>query len=199
MTIAGRILSRISGSDVVAASDFVDLGSRDAVDKALQRLVKHAKLRRIDRGLYDLVRVNGLTKTTAAPDPSQVIAAVGRRDNLKILVDGMTAANDLGLANNVPGQVVVHVNARLKKITLGKSVITFKQTAPSRLYWAGRPAMRLVQALRWLRDVKTHDELLSDLLRLASDEQMADLKNGQAYLPIYMQEILRIAFEVRGL
>ena len=34
-------------------SDFVDLASRDAVDKALQRLTKVGTLRRIDRGLYD--------------------------------------------------------------------------------------------------------------------------------------------------
>lgn len=199
MTTAERILSLIKGSDVVTASDFVDLASRDAVDKALQRLVKGGKLRRIDRGLYDLVRVNNLTKTVAAPDTVQVIAAVGRRDNLALLVDGMTAANALGLTNNVPGQVVVHVNARLKKISLGRSVITFKQTAASRLFWAGRPAVYLVQAFRWLRDVKTDDELLSDLVRLASDHQMTDLRNGQAYLPIYMQEILRRALEIRGI
>ena len=34
-------------------SDFVDLASRDAVDKALQRQTKAGTLRRIDRGLYD--------------------------------------------------------------------------------------------------------------------------------------------------
>ena len=34
-------------------SYFVDLASRDAVDKALQRLTKVGTLRRIDRGLYD--------------------------------------------------------------------------------------------------------------------------------------------------
>ena len=32
-------------------TDFLDLGSRDAVDKTLQRLVAADELRRIDRGL----------------------------------------------------------------------------------------------------------------------------------------------------
>ena len=30
--------------------------------------------------------------------------------------------------------------------------LQFKLTAPSKLDWAGRPAMRVVQALYWLRD-----------------------------------------------
>lgn len=199
MSTPEHILSRISGSEVVTAKDFLDFASRDAVDKALQRLVEGGRLRRIDRGLYDLLRVNSITRTIAAPNPSRVIDAVGRRDNLKILVDGMSAANDLGLTNNVPGQIFVHVGSRLKKIKLGNSVITFKQTAPSKLFWAGRPAMRLVQALRWLRDVKTEDELVRDLVRLASAAQMDDLRDGQAQLPTYMHKIFRRAYEIKSL
>lgn len=42
--------------------DFLDLGSRDAVDKALQRLVSGGRLRRLDRSLYDTPRINRLTK-----------------------------------------------------------------------------------------------------------------------------------------
>ena len=37
--------------------------------------------------------------------------------------------------------------------TVGNLVINFKYTAPSKLYWAERPGMRVVQALHWLRDV----------------------------------------------
>lgn len=37
---------------------------------------------------------------------------------------------------------------RLRAITLGNLTIDFKRTAPSKLYWAGRPAMRIVQALQ---------------------------------------------------
>ena len=47
--------------------DFLDLGRRDAVDKALQRLVRAGQLRRIDRGLYDTPRINSLTKQPAWP------------------------------------------------------------------------------------------------------------------------------------
>src|SRR3546814_16877871 len=68
-----------------------------------------------------------------------------------MVVDGMTAANDLGLTTAVPARIEVLVDARLKPITLGNQAITFKHAAPRRPYWAGRPAMRLVQALYWLK------------------------------------------------
>ena len=46
--------------------DFLDLGNRAAVDKVLQRLVAAGQLRRIDRGLYDVPRLNSLTKQRLA-------------------------------------------------------------------------------------------------------------------------------------
>ena len=134
-------------------SDFVDLASRDAVDKALQRLTKVGTLRRIDRGLYDQPGFNKLTQKPNPPDPRSVIDAVRRRDQTRMLVDSMTAANDLGLTDAVPAKIVVHTDARRRAIKLGNVTITFRLTAASKLFWAGRPAMRVVQALHWLRDL----------------------------------------------
>ncbi len=108
-------------------------------------------MRRIDRGLYDKPQFNSLTKHDSAPDPRAVIDAVARRDQIRVLVDGMTAANDLGFTNAVPAKIVVHSEARPKSIKLGNLTIIFKQAAASKLFWAGRPAMRIVQALHWLR------------------------------------------------
>lgn len=59
----------------------------------------------------------------------------------------------MGLTNAVPAKVIVHTDARLRSIKLDQLVIDFKLTAPSRLCWAGRPAMRIVQALHWLHDI----------------------------------------------
>ena len=50
----------------------------------------------------------------------------------------------------IANKITVHTDARLRPIHLHKLVIDFKLTAPSRLYWAGRPAMRIVQALHWI-------------------------------------------------
>ncbi len=178
--------------------DFLDLGSRDGVDKALQRLVRAGKLRRIDRGLYDLPRINGLTKRQAAADYRQIVDALARRDQLRMLVDGLTAANDLGLTTAVPARVTIHTDARRRAIQVGNLTIDFKQTAPSKLYWAGRPAMRIVQALHWLKDTlpKDHDRIVRQLAKILADPQHGtelrdDLRAGLATLPGWMQRLVR--------
>ena len=180
--------------------DFLDLAARDAVDKALQRLTRAGTLRRVDRGLYDKPSFNNLTQKSNPPDPRQVIEAVARRDQIRVLVDGMTAANDLGLTNAVPAKIIVHTDARLKSISLGQLDITFKLTAASKLYWAGRPAMRIVQALHWLKDTMGQvddDKVLTRRLKAIFQDQengkeiRADLLAGLATLPTWMQQMLR--------
>ena len=68
------ILERIRADtprNVWTPSDFVHLGSRDAVDKILQRRTKAETLRRIDRGLYDQPGFNKLTQRPNPPDRAQ--------------------------------------------------------------------------------------------------------------------------------
>ena len=74
--------------------------------------------------------------------------------------------------------------------------ISFKPTAASKLYWAGRPAMRLVQALHWLRDTIDLPTLSAQvralLRRLPNGDQIkADLADGMATLPAWMQDLLK--------
>lgn len=198
-----RILASIASQPdaVWTPADFAHLGSRAAVDKTLQRLSASGTLRRIDRGLYDQPRTNRLTQRAAVPDYRAVIRAVTSRGHARYVVDGMTAANDLGLTTAVPARIEVLTDARFRPVQLGNQEIHFKPAAASRLFWADRPAMRVVQALHWL-----HDVLLSDiqeqvrtaevLRRIMGDPKYgeairSDLSDGWSALPIWMQSFLR--------
>lgn len=185
-------------SRVWVPTDFAAFGNRDAVDKTLQRLVHDGELRRIDRGLYDRPAINSLTQKPTRPDYRAVVDAIARRDQLRLLVDGMTAANDLGLTDAVPARVTIHTDARRRSVKLDNLVIEFKQTAPSRLYWAGRPAMRVVQALHWLKDTLAADRerILAKLGNLLMDPLHGvaireDLLEGFNTLPTWMQSFVR--------
>ena len=195
--ITARIAD-VPNAQVWMPVDFFDLGSRDAVDKVLQRLVQGGQLRRIDRGLYDTPRINSLTKRPAVADYRHIVDALARRDQVRMLVDGLTAANDLGLTTAVPSRVVIHTDARRRAIQLDKLTIEFKRTAPSKLYWAGRPAMRIVQALHWLKDTlpTDRDRILARLSSVLADSRYGkrlrdDLRTGLATLPAWMQDIVR--------
>jgi hypothetical protein len=113
----------------------------------------------------------------------------------------MAAANDLGLTNAVPGQVIIHTDGRLRPIVLDNLTIQFKLTAPSKLFWAGRPAMRIVQSLYWLRDeLKSSDAtdlrvVSAKIKRMLADPMAAlvrdDLISGMHTLPSWMQNWIR--------
>ncbi len=201
LNLKARILDRMRDKvpfRVWTPVDFLDLGPRGAIDKALQRLANSNEIRRIDRGLYDIPRINELTGKQTNPDYIAVIDAVARRDQIRVLVDGMTAANQLGLTDAVPSRPVVHTDGRLKPIKLGNLTIHFKLTSPSRLYWSGRPAMRIVQALHWLQDTlpAERNTIMKRLRSILNDSDHRsslrdDLKQGLHTLPSWMQNIVR--------
>ena len=196
-SIIDRMAAR-SPFGVWVPADFADLGPRDAVDQVLHRLVRAGTIRRITRGLYDKPSLNALTGKSTHPDPRAVIDALARRDSARMIVDGITAANDIGLSDAVPAHIIVHTDARLKSLALGNLVIDFKKTSPSKLFWAGRPAMRIVQALHWLRDTLQSDapRIRRRLVSIFADPthgpaMTADLRDGLSTLPSWMQFFLR--------
>lgn len=199
--IAAAIRDRISSPAqprVWTPEDFADLGPRTAVDQALHRLVASGSLRRIARGFYDIPEANLLTGKPTYPNPRDVIDALARKGKVRVVVDGLTAANDLGLTDAVPARIGVLTDGRLRPITLGNLTFDFQAAAPSRLYWAGRPAMRFVQALHWLRDMLPSDDgsLHQRLVSILKDPDHGqaiqdDLRSGLSALPEWMRMIVR--------
>ena len=127
-----------------------------------------------------------------------MIDALTRKGKVRVVVDGLTAANDLGLTDAVPARIGVLTDGRLRPITLGNLTLDFQAAAPSRLYWAGRPAMRLVQALHWMRDMLPSDDgsLRKRLLSILKDPDLGlaiqdDLRSGLSALPEWMRVIVR--------
>jgi len=200
-SVQAAILNRMDAQTrphVWGQHDFADLGSRDAVDQSLHRLMATKKIRRIAHGLYDTPVVNRLTGKLTYPDPRDVIDALARKGNVRVVVDGITAANDLGLTDAVPARITVLTDGRLRPITLGNLTIDFQYAAPSRLYWAGRPAMRFVQALYWVRDMLPSDDgsIHTRLVKILKDPVhgqaiQSDLRDGFHALPGWMQPLVR--------
>lgn len=200
-----RRINHSPKGSVWTPEDFLEYADRHAVDKALQRLVKSGELRRISRGLYDKLRINLLTGKPAVADYRKVIEAIESKRHMRILIDGITAANDLGLTNAVPAHIIIRTDGRVKSVRLDNLVIDFKLTTVSKLYWAGRPAMRVVQALYWVHDVIKNDEQITEEVRnklltwLRKSRQRKeigeDLLTGLHAMPLWMrrwvEELLR--------
>ena len=186
--MADKIMKRVSahdsGSWVCTPKDFLDLGSREAVDQALSRLVKAGQLRRVGHGLYDMPRISNVLKRPAPVDLDAAIAALARRDSVRIMPDGLVAANQLGLTNAVPAKVSFVTDGHSRTVKIDGRTVQFRHAGPSVMQWAGRPAAPVVQALRWLGpDAAADARVLSTLSRHLPDDVKRDLLQNSRDLP----------------
>lgn len=186
-TTANIILERIRQRQyqVWTPKDFLDLGKRAAVDKALSRLVGSEKLRRIGHGLYDMPRFNPVLKRFAPVSLNAAIAAIARRDNIRIMPDGAVAANRLGLTNAVPAKPNYLTDGGTRSLIVDGRTIYLRHVGPKVMYWAGNKRTGpVVQAIRWLGPQAVQDEqVLSALKRRLPDSVKQDLVRNARHLP----------------
>ncbi|SRR6266478_3555926 len=177
---------------VFTPTDFLRLGGRDSIDKALSRLTRKGVIRRLARGLYDYPRINPrLGQISPAPD---VIAhALARKTQSAVQVSGAQAANVLGLSTQVPAHPVYLTDGPSRQVSIGRTVVNLRRTSPKHLIAAGSPAGTVVQALRYLG--KDAGPQIADTV--ANQLSMPDrhrLIRGAAVAPGWMRPLLdRIA------
>ena len=194
--LADRILDRVSarpkGRWVWTPRDFLDLGSRAAVDQALSRLAREGRLRRIGHGLYDMPRTSRVLKGPAPVDLDAAINALARRDGMRIMPDGLVAANGLGLTSAVPAVVTYLTDGHSRNLEIGGRTVRFRHAGPSVMRWTGRPAAPVFQALRWLGRVAAADaRVVSILRRSLPDDVKRDLLRNSRDLPSWAMGIAR--------
>ena len=189
--IADKIMQRVSAHDcgrwVCTPKGFLDLGNRDAVGQALSRLAKAGRLRRVGHGLYAAPKISHALNGPAPVDLDFAIAALARRDGVRIMPDGLVAANQLGLTNAVPAKASYVTDGYSRTLKIDGRTVRFRHAGPSVMRWAGRPSAPVVQALRWLGPrVAADGEILSTLSRHLPDNVKLDLLYHRRELPSWV-------------
>jgi len=194
--IDSKILSRVYGRGrgcVVTPKDFLDIGSRQAVDLALHRLVKKEKLRRLARGLYDYPRIDPQLGPLS-PTIDAVAKALKGRDNIRLQPSGGYAANILGLSEQVPVKVVFLTDGPERRVQIGKQVIIFKHTTPGSMATAGRVSGLVIQALRYIGRKHMDVSIIKRLQNKLSPDDKKQLLQDIRYAPAWIAaEMRRIA------
>lgn len=67
------------------------------------------------------------------------------------VLPGPSAHTAAPVTDAVPAGVTIYMDTRRRTLQVGKLAIQFKVAPPSRMYWADRPAMRVVQTQSWQR------------------------------------------------
>lgn len=175
---------------VFSATDFVDLGSRAAADKALSRMTTGGLIRRVARGLYDVPQQHPVVGTTP-PRIDLFAQAMAGKTASRLQPSGAYAANLLGLSEQVPAKVVFLTDGRSKRVRLGSLEIVLKQTTPRNMATAGTVSGSVIQALRYLGKDQVNDETVKRLYRRLSADDRKQLRKDLVYAPAWIREIIR--------
>lgn len=192
-SIDANTLSRIQRRGrgyVFTPGDFLDLGSRDAVDKALSRSCRAGTIRKLARGLYDYPRSDprlGLL----SPSTDDIAKALRDRDSTRLQPSGGHAANLLGLSDQVPVRVVYLTDGPGRQVQLGKRRIVLKRTTPRNMATAGTVSGLVIQALRWIGQRHVDDKTVDILRRRLSDSDKQRLLQDLRYAPAWIAGIMR--------
>ena len=175
---------------VFSPTDFIDLGSRDAVDKALSRMAATGTIRRVVRGLYDVPQQHPIVGMTA-PSVDKVARALAGKAGMRLQPTGAYAANLLGLSDQVPAKVIFLTDGRSKRVRLGNLDIVLKQTSPRNMATAGRISGLVIQALRYIGKTHVNGDTVKRLDRKLSPDDRKQLSKDLAYAPAWVADIMR--------
>ena len=155
-------------------ADFVNIGSREAVDVVLHRLVRQGTIRRLARGVYDFPKEHPVLGLLA-PSVEEIARALAGRDRTRLQPTGAYAANALGLSEQVPAKAVFLTDGPTRTVKIGPTTIQLRRTTPKNMEAAGRLSGLLIQALRELGQEHVTPERREHLKRtIPADEQRVD-------------------------
>lgn len=187
--ILAAIHSRGRGSVFVPA-DFLDIGSRDAVDVALHRLARQGTIRRLSRGVYDFPMEHPVLGQLA-PSAEAVAQALAGRDCARLQPAGAYAANALGLSQQVPAKAVFLTDGPTRTVKIGPMTIQLRRTTPRNMEAAGRLSGLLIQALRELGQEHVTQERREHLKRTLPADKRRELLSDLRLAPAWMHPIFR--------
>lgn len=185
-------MARAGQGKVFIAKDFLDLGSRDAVDQALSRLVKSEDIQRLGRGLYHLPQLNARLGIAVVPDADEIADALARQTGSRVVPSGAFAANQLGLSTQVPSRPVYLTDGRSREVRVGNSVFTIKHVAPKELPLGSRLSATVFQALKHLGKDAIDDQSIARLRRLLPAKARKELRRDARYTTEWIGSLVRL-------
>jgi hypothetical protein len=187
------IFRRIRGHGrgwIFTPSDFLGLGEEDVVTKALSRLSREGKIRRLARGLYDYPKIHKKLGPLL-PNPDDVAAALAASTGSRVQVSGARAANLLGLTTQVPAQLVYLTDGKPRRVKIGGQTIQLRNARPSRLPGAGTRAGLAIQAMRAVGPEIDRELLIRQLSRVLTPKDKYQLRKFRKFVPRWAQKVIR--------
>lgn len=188
--IEDRIRNSPKGT-IFVTSDFTDLASSDAANKALLRLEKAGLIRRILFGVYEYPEYNEFLGEYVEPSPDMVAHALARKFGWTIVPCGDTALNMLSLSTQVPAAWLYVSDGTYKEYTYGNTVIRFKRTTNKEISKISYKTALVIQALKALGKESITDEIKNQIASVTTDEEKTAMFAEAKYATAWIYDVIK--------
>lgn len=188
--IEDRIRNSPKGT-IFVTSDFTDLASSDAANKALLRLEKAGLIRRILFGVYEYPEYNEFLGEYVEPSPDMVAHALARKFGWTIVPCGDTALNMLGISTQVPAVWLYVSDGTYKEYTYGNTVIRFKRTTNKEISKISYKTALVIQALKALGKENITDEIINQIASVTTDEEKTAMFAEAKYATAWIYDVIK--------
>jgi hypothetical protein len=200
--ITDKILRKIKAKRrgwVFCAKDFHDLGSRNAIDKALSRMAddnnsdNDNKIVRVTRGVYYFPVVQQDIGIIPA-NMNAVADAIARNVGVVIYPSGASSANTLGLSNQVPAKNIYWTHGKSMTKHFGKNTIQFKHIRINPMPHTPASVMIVLNALSYLGKTNINDIVIKKCAKVLNDTDRKSLQKMSSrvsgWLSIFIPKII---------
>ncbi len=203
-TIAQQVLRRIRAKRrawVFTPKDFVDIGSRHAVDQALHRLSEQEIIQRLERGIYYFPsKENKLPDSTSAHIDA-IARAIAAQTGDRAMLTGKEAARRMKLISSAEpaGRYDYLTTGRARKRNIGGKKIRFRHTSFSPPETVSDAAVNMMQALLYLGLEKITQEVMRTCARKLHRTERQQLRKLAPQAPAWLIPILHTISRMQGM
>lgn len=187
-----QIIYRIRGKGrgwTFSARHFLDLGGRDAIDKALSRLTRQELIRRVGRGIYDYPRISPKLGVLS-PSIDAAAREIAIKNDSKLKITGPNAANALGLTTQIPAKIVYLTDGPSRQIKIGNQTIQLKHTSPRVMATAGEESGLVIEALKYVGNENVDQSVIEKIERALSEQDKKELRKHIISAPDWMRPVI---------
>lgn len=182
-TIETAILQSDPGS-LFVVSDFLHLGSYEAVKRALARMAKTPNITRVMRGLYQKA-------DTTPPSPFDVAFALARQHAWTIVPSGDTALILLGFKQSSDPAIEFISDGPYRKIQYDDKTIFFKHRMKREITPLSFQSALIVEGLNAIGEEHLKEAHRRHLRKLLTTKQLATLKKETQRARVWIQQFIQ--------
>ena len=197
LNIENQILNKIKKAKkgtLFFTENFINIGSPDAIRKALERLVKNQALERVAAGMYVRPEIDPYIGKVP-PNIEAIAQAIAKRDGARIVPTGVYALNRLGLSTQVPMNIIYLTDGSARKVNIDNRNIVFKRVSPKNVATVGEISGLVIQALRTIGKENVREDEIIKIQELLKKEKptrlVHDIRLAPSWIRAIMQPILK--------